>query len=159
MNFKKTQSSAFIFLLILVLSAEATPGAEPRSTQTTVPVKTTEIERISAEELKAKIARNQPVTIIDVRSTNSYADSDNRIKGAIHVKLRRLKYRLGFPPLKNVLRDREIVTYCACPSDESALSAAQVLIGSGFMRVRALKGGWQEWLKVSGQVEPRPKGM
>jgi rhodanese-related sulfurtransferase len=78
------------------------------------------------------------------------------IKGSIHVKLRRLKYRLGFSPLKDIPKDREVVTYCACPADESALSAAEILMDSGFKKVRALKGGWQEWLKISGQVEKRP---
>ena len=47
------------------------------------------VEMISAEELKAKITSNQPVTIIDVRSSEGYAASTTTIKGAIHFKLRR----------------------------------------------------------------------
>jgi rhodanese-related sulfurtransferase len=116
------------------------------------------IDLISAQELKAKVDRNETLVILDVRSSESYATSDRRIKGAIHVKVRRLEHRLNFPPLKDVPRDREIITYCACPSEEASIAAAQILLDNGFKRVRALKGGWQDWLKVNGAVEPRPKG-
>ncbi len=37
------------------------------------------VEFVSTEELKAKLAKKEPVTIIDVRSTSSFADSDNTI--------------------------------------------------------------------------------
>ena len=113
------------------------------------------VELITVEELKSKVAANEPLLIIDVRSSESYANSRAKIKGALHFNVRKLKYRLGFPPLKDVPKDREVVTYCACPSEESAISAAQVLLENGFKRVRALKGGWTGWQKATGPVEPR----
>jgi len=115
------------------------------------------VEMISADELKAKVTSNQPVTIIDVRSSEGYAAATTTVKGAIHFKLRKLKYRLAYPPLKDVPRDREVVTYCACPKDQSSIAAAQILQASGFKRVKVLQGGWQEWLRANGPVEPRPK--
>jgi len=115
------------------------------------------VDMITAEELKTKLAANQPVTIIDVRSSEGYAASTTTIKGAIHFKTRKLKYRLSYPPLKDVPKDREIVTYCACPKDQSSIAAAQILQAGGFKRVRVLQGGWNEWLRVNGPVEPRPK--
>jgi len=115
------------------------------------------VQMISAEELKTKVAANQPITIIDVRSSQGYANSSNTMKGAIHFKLRKLKSRLAFPPFKDLPKDREIVTYCACPKDESSIEAAQILQASGFKRVSVLKGGWQSWLKANGPVEPRTK--
>ena len=115
------------------------------------------VDMITAEELKAKMAGNQPVTIIDVRSSEGYAASTTTIKGAIHFKVRKLKYRLNYAPLKDLPKDREIVTYCACPKDQSSISAAQILQASGFKRVRVLQGGWSEWLRVNGPVEPRAK--
>jgi rhodanese-related sulfurtransferase len=115
------------------------------------------IERITAEELKAKLAKNEPVTILDVRSTDSYVSSDNRIKDSIHIKLRRLQSRLSFPPLRAVPRNSEVVTYCACPNDEASIRAAQILMDAGFKHVRVLDGGWQMWLRARGQVAPRPK--
>lgn len=115
------------------------------------------VEFTTAEELKSKIAKNEPVIIIDVRSSESFADSGDTIKGSMHFKLRRLRARLGFAPLKNLPRDRDVVTYCSCPNDESAVRAAQILIECGFKRSRVLKGGWSAWLKAKGQVQPRLK--
>jgi len=111
---------------------------------------------MSADQLKAKLTRNEPVTIIDVRDTNSYLNN-NKIKGSIYVKLRRLSYRLTMPPLKDAPRDREVVTYCACPHDEASIRAAQILADAGFKRVHVLQGGWQMWRKVNGQTEARPR--
>ena len=116
---------------------------------------TPQVVNITAEELKAKLNNNEPVTIIDVRSSQGYAASSTTIKGAFHVKLRRLKSRLKYAPLKDVPKDREIVTYCACPADESSITAAQTLQESGFTRVRVLKGGWSEWNKAKGPVQPK----
>jgi rhodanese-related sulfurtransferase len=95
--------------------------------------------------------------IIDVRGSESYAAATSTIKGALHFKVRKLKSRLGYAPLKDLPRDREIVTYCACPKDEASIAAAQILQASGFKRVRVLQGGWQEWLRANGPVEPRTK--
>jgi len=116
------------------------------------------IDTISAEELKAKVTGNQPVMIIDVRSSSGFAASTTKVKGAIHFKVRKLRSRLGFAPLKDLPKDREIVTYCACPKDEASISAAQILQASGFKRVKVLQGGWQEWLRANGPVEPKPRG-
>jgi rhodanese-related sulfurtransferase len=116
------------------------------------------VEFITVEELKTKVTANDPVTIIDVRGSESYAASSTTIKGAMHFKVRRLKSRLAFPPLKDLPRDQMIVTYCACQRDESSTAAAQILQSSGFTRVRVLKGGWQEWLRNNGQVQTRAKG-
>jgi rhodanese-related sulfurtransferase len=115
------------------------------------------VQMISAEELKTKMSSNQPVTIIDVRSSEGYANSSTTVKGALHFKVRKLKARLGYSPFKDLPKDREIVTYCACPKDQSSIAAAQILQAGGFKRVRVLQGGWQEWLKANGPVEPRTK--
>ena len=115
------------------------------------------VQMITAEELKSKVTGNQPVTIIDVRGSEGYANSNKTIKGAIHFKVRKLKSRLAFAPFKDMSKDQEIVTYCACPNDESSIAAAQILQSSGFKRVRVLQGGWQEWMRANGPVEPRVK--
>ncbi|HEX5601780.1 MAG TPA: rhodanese-like domain-containing protein [Pyrinomonadaceae bacterium] len=115
------------------------------------------VSMISADELKTKVTSNQPVTIIDVRSSEGYAASTTTIKGAMHFKVRKLRSRLVYPPFKDLPKDREIITYCACPKDQSSIAAAQILQAAGFKRVKVLQGGWQEWLRVSGPVEPRAK--
>src|SRR5262245_4199353 len=115
------------------------------------------VAMISADELKAKVTSNHPVTIIDVRSSEGYASSSTTVKGSIHFKLRKLKSRLTLAPLKDLPKDREIVTYCACPKDQSSIAAAQILQAAGFKRVRVLQGGWLEWQRANGPVEPRAK--
>ena len=135
-------------LTVIVLAAIAAQGQ-------TAPA----VDMISAEELKTKVTSNQPVTIIDVRSSEGFAASSTTVKGSIHFKVRKLKSRLAYPPLKDLPRDREIVTYCACPKDQASIAAAQILQASGFTRVRVLQGGWQEWLRVSGPVQPKPRNQ
>ena len=106
---------------------------------------------ITAEELKAKIAKNEPLAILDLRAESAYSQSDKTIKGSLHTKVRKVVTRLRDAP-----RDKEVITYCACPSDEAATIAARSLIASGFKHVRVLKGGWNAWLQAGGQVERRP---
>ena len=150
MSFKKRSARGFTLFVMCVTAA----AVQVVSAQT----KPSEVELMGAEELKRKVDGNEPVTIIDVRATDSFLDSGGKIKGAIHVKPRRLKARLAMPPLKDIPRDREVVTYCACPADEASIRAAQVLSAAGFKRVRVLKGGWQAWLSTRGQVENKPRG-
>src|SRR5262245_56061440 len=161
MSFKKWTIAVCVFLLPFVVNmavadlsaviAQAPAQARPDQ------AKPREIERITAEELKAKMAKNDQVMIIDLRASATYYDDTSRIKGAFRVKERRLRQRVNTYPFKDLPRDREIVTYCACASDEIAVRAAQVLLAAGFKRVRALKGGWQAWLKVGGPLEAKPK--
>ncbi|HEX8090199.1 MAG TPA: rhodanese-like domain-containing protein [Blastocatellia bacterium] len=106
-------------------------------------------ERISVEELKAKLAKKEPVVIIDVRGSD-YDASATRIKGAMRIAPAELDAHL-----KDLPRDKEIVTYCACSTDGGALHARQVLLENGFKNVRALKGGWNAWNQAQGAVEPK----
>ncbi len=116
-------------------------------------------EFVSAAELKEKLSKGGPLTLIDLRSADAYAGSDGKIAGALHIKERRLRARLALPPLRDLSRDAEVVTYCACPNDEAAVRAAQTLTAAGFKRVRVLKGGWRGWLDARGQVEAKPRGQ
>ena len=147
MNIRGNQTLRLISVLLVLLSATAADAFRP----------TQKIDLISADELKLKVNENDPVVIIDVRGSESYANSTSRIKGAIHISVRKLKYRLGFAPLKDVPREREVVTYCACPSDEASVQAAQILQEGGFKNVKVLKGGWNEWQKARGPVAQRPR--
>ena len=144
----QTRTARIVSILLLGIStALSAQGQQPAPP----------VSMMTADELKAKLERNEPVTIIDVRSSEGFANSSTTIKGSIHFKLRKLKSRLRFPPLKDLPRDSEIITYCACPNDESSIAAAQILLASGFTRVRVLQGGWSDWLKAKGPVQPRMK--
>ena len=85
-----------------------TPKTE-RSASDTMPQASedADVERITVDELKAKIAKNEPLTIIDDRSEGSYESSQTQIKGSIRITVDEIQSRL-----KEIPRDREIVTYC-----------------------------------------------
>ena len=155
MAFKQWSTCTVILCLGLASASAVATLARPVVNPQTPP----QVQFVTAEELKGKLAKNEPVTVIDVRSNSDFGDSENKIKGAIHVKVRKLQARLALPPLKNLPRDSEVVTYCACPNDEASIRAAQELTNAGFKRVRALKGGWVAWKKTNGQVESRPRGL
>ena len=106
-------------------------------------------QRITVEELKQMLAKNQPVTIIDVRGSD-YDSSDSKIKGAIRITPGDVAAHV-----KEIPRDKPIVTYCSCATDGGALAAAQVLRENGFKNVRALKGGWPAWNEAGGPIEPK----
>ena len=113
-----------------------------------------EVERVTVDDLKARIAKNEAIMIIDVRSQSSYLASDKKIKGAIRANPRKIKWRL-----RDVSPDKEITLYCSSPDEEMSARAAQILLDSGFRRVRVLKGGWSAWIRAGGQVESKPTGM
>lgn len=158
MSFKKSCVCARAFLLMCAAALGVGVGGGQTFAQAVSDrAKPPDIEFVTAQELKTKLAGNGSVTVIDLRSTSAYAGSNDKIRGAIHVKERRLKTRLAFPPLRDVPHDGEVVVYCACPNDEASVRAAQLLSDVGFKRVRVLKGGWRAWLDAGGQMESKPK--
>jgi len=66
-----------------------------------------EVPRITVEELKARLAKNAPVFIIDSRSQGSYDNSEMKIKGAVRIPMDEIEARLSEIP-----RNREVVIYC-----------------------------------------------
>jgi rhodanese-related sulfurtransferase len=142
-----------LLLICMAMAGSRAPISAGLANPAIDPQDSSPVEFTTAEELKAQIAKNQPPTIIDVRPNYGSGNDERKIAGAIHVKLRRLRSRLFFAPLKDAPRDREVVTYCACPNDEAAIRAAQLLLDAGFKRVRVLKGGWVAWQKATGQIK------
>ncbi len=156
---KPRRPTWFLMLLIILTIIGAITGSTgARSSLPTAPLQNpSEVEFITPDQLKAKLKKGDSLTIIDVRATSSLVDSDSKIKGAIHVKLRRLRARLQFPPLRDVSRNSEVVLYCACPNDEASIHGAEILMAAGFKRVMALKGGWVAWNKGQGPIESRAR--
>ena len=66
-----------------------------------------EVQLISVDELKAKLEKNEPVTIIDSRSEGSYEGAATKIKGAIRIPSDQVVSRL-----KEIPADTEVVIYC-----------------------------------------------
>ena len=157
MRFNK--SRALACALVAALAATFGPDLLSAGAQGGAELNAAGVEFVSAADLKEKLTKGTAVTLIDLRTANAFASSDGKVSGAIHIKERRLRARLGLPPLRDLPRDAEVVTYCACPNDEAAVRAAQTLSSAGFKRVRVLKGGWRAWLDARGQVEAKPRGQ
>lgn len=69
-----------------------------------------DIPRITVQELKAIIDRNEPATVLDVRLGSAYATSPRRIKGAERLDPDNAAEIEAFA--KTHAKDSLIVTYC-----------------------------------------------
>lgn len=65
-----------------------------------------EIKRITKEELKQKIDKNEDCIVIDVRNQTAYAGSPVKIKGALRMTVDDIE------ALSKNLPKKEIITYC-----------------------------------------------
>lgn len=99
-----------------------------------------DIELMEVRMLREAIAAGASPTVIDVRSDEARALDERVIPGAIGIALGHLPKRLG-----SFSDGRELVVFCDCPNDESAIAAARVLMAAGLPRVRVLAGGLDAW--------------
>jgi membrane protein DedA with SNARE-associated domain/rhodanese-related sulfurtransferase len=104
--------------------------------------------RISVAELYRLIEAGAQPVVVDVRSRTAFALAPGAIPGSIHVPLEEAG---GL--LKDLPRDRDIVLYCACPSEASAARVAKVLMNHGFKKVRPLHGGLDAWVAAGYALE------
>lgn len=131
-----------LFLLALALIPLGTTSAQPQAGEDNT--------RITAEALLEKVNKGEPVMILDVRTEGQYKSSGKHIKGDIRLEEEKIDIQL-----KDVPKDRLLVTYCTCPDEATSGAFAGVLRTKGFTNVRALKGGYYAWLRVDGPVEGR----
>lgn len=99
-----------------------------------------DIVTISVDALRSALAQGRAPTVVDVRGEQVRALDPRAIPGAVGFALRELPHALG--PLAD---GRELVLFCDCPDDASAVAAARVLMAAGLPRVRVLAGGLSAW--------------
>lgn len=104
------------------------------------------VPRISIDDVKTLIAKKQ-VVLIDVRDPMSF--SQGHMPGAINVPFDFL------PDHADEWRreKRLLVTYCACVNEGTAARAALDMNAFGIKNVKALLGGWNEWIKRGEKTE------
>jgi membrane protein DedA with SNARE-associated domain/rhodanese-related sulfurtransferase len=102
--------------------------------------KSLRMARIDVAELYELMQAGAEPIIVDVRSATARALEPRWIPGALHVPLEEIAKHI-----KDLPRDRDIVLYCACPSEASAARVARVLMNHGFKKVRPLHGGLDAW--------------
>ncbi|MDM0082596.1 VTT domain-containing protein [Variovorax sp. J31P179] len=99
-----------------------------------------DIVHVQVEALREALAAGAGPTVIDVRSDEARALDTRAIPGAIGIGLKQLPKRLSA-----FADGREVVVFCDCPDDATAIAAARVLMSAGLPRVRVLAGGLDAW--------------
>jgi membrane protein DedA with SNARE-associated domain/rhodanese-related sulfurtransferase len=98
------------------------------------------IARITPEELKTKLDGGEDMIVVDVRDRIDFEAEPAIIPGALHLTVDELDARH-----REIPREREIVLYCTCPSEETSARAALLLRKRGIERIRPLAGGYHGW--------------
>ena len=101
--------------------------------------------RLEPDELLAMINRaeeqgNIPPYIVDLRHPLDYLPDPRVLPGAIRVSPSDLTSHQSQIP-----RDRDVILYCTCPSEETSGKVALQLHRFGINRVRPLRGGFERW--------------
>jgi rhodanese-related sulfurtransferase len=103
------------------------------------------MDRITVDELKQLMDRDAVAAVLDVRSALHQRDT-GVIPGARTVDIDTLE------GLGEVVADGDIVVYCACPNEASAVKLAKRLREIGYKRVRPLHGGIDAWVAAGLEV-------
>jgi 3-mercaptopyruvate sulfurtransferase SseA len=108
--------------------------------------------RITQQAFKKLVAAHN-VIIVDTRRAETFAEG--HIRGAL---LLPLEGSLTWPDESEsvvavLIKTRKpVVTYCACSDEATAARAALMLQARGVKNVKALRGGWNEWVKAGNPV-------
>jgi len=111
-------------------------------------------DRIESAELAALIAAGKQPLIVDVRSLALRTGATPRLPGALNIDIVALE-EFSFATWPD---GAEVITYCDCPNDATAVKAAQLLVKRG-RRARVLAGGLETWTQAGLPVETMELGM
>jgi rhodanese-related sulfurtransferase len=105
--------------------------------------------RLEPEELKAMLDAAEQngcaaPFIVDLRHPLDYLPDPRVLPGAVRVGPTELALHS-----ERIPRDRDVILYCTCPSEETSAKVALQLHRLGVTRVRPLRGGFDGW-KVAG---------
>ncbi len=105
------------------------------------------MDRVTVDELRNLIDEKKVQALVDVRSALTQA-ATGRIPGARAIDMKKIDE--GF---KGVPVEGEVIVYCACPNEATAVKVAQRLRKVGFKRIRPLLGGIDAWIEAGHEVE------
>ena len=105
------------------------------------------MDRVTVDELRNLIDEKKVQALVDVRSALTQA-ATGRIPGARAIDMKKIDE--GF---KDVPVEGEVIVYCACPNEATAVKVAQKLRKVGFKRIRPLLGGIDAWIEAGHEVE------
>jgi membrane protein DedA with SNARE-associated domain/rhodanese-related sulfurtransferase len=110
-------------------------------------IKQLRMDRVSVDELREMMEKNAVQALVDVRSAITQ-EATGKIPGALAIDMKNIA--AGF---EGVPVDGEVVVYCACPNEATAVKVAQKLQKLGFKRIRPLLGGIDAWIEAGLEVE------
>jgi membrane protein DedA with SNARE-associated domain/rhodanese-related sulfurtransferase len=99
-----------------------------------------DIEHVEVAALREALAIGARLMVVDLRSAETRKIDDRAVQGAVGITYGELTDRLA--ELRSV---RDLVVFCDCPNDETAIAAARLLAQAGLPRVRVLAGGIAAW--------------
>ena len=115
-------------------------------------LKSLRASRIGVAELQDMIGRGEAPIVLDVRSRTHRKLDARVIPGALAADVEDLG-----PALARIPAGRDVVVYCACPNDATAMKVAMLLRRRGIRQVRPLAGGFDAWVGA-GLGTTRPGG-
>jgi rhodanese-related sulfurtransferase len=110
-------------------------------------IKQLRMDRVTVQELRSLIETQKVQALVDVRSPLTQA-ATGRIPGARAIDMKRIA-----EGLKDVPIEGEVIVYCACPNEATAVKVAEKLRKVGFKRIRPLLGGIDAWIEAGEEVE------
>jgi rhodanese-related sulfurtransferase len=109
-----------------------------------------EATRVTADEILARLDRNEPIAFVDARREEEWRRSDKKLPGAV-----RLAPDGQDETLPMIPPGRSVVTYCTCAHEASAAKVAELLLARGYEDVHPLHGGMDGWQHAGGALEPK----
>lgn len=97
-------------------------------------------DRLSPEALHGMLDRGDPLYLVDLRHPLDYLPDPRTLPGAVVMTPDRLVENMAAVP-----RDRDVVLFCTCPNEETAVHMALTIRKLGVPRVRPLLGGFNGW--------------
>jgi rhodanese-related sulfurtransferase len=104
---------------------------------------------ITPEALRDLLKVNPQALLFDVRQPLDLLADSEVIPGARRVPPKEIQENA-----ERVPRDREVVVYCTCASDRTALEITKRAHALKFFKIKFLKGGLEAWKQKGYPVEP-----
>jgi rhodanese-related sulfurtransferase len=97
----------------------------------------------------AELIKQEPVLILDVRTTEEYREG--HIKDSVLIPVQELEKRVG--EISGHLQ-KPVLVYCR--SGNRSVTASKILISKGFQHLYHMKGGIKDWIRHGLPLEKSP---
>ena len=110
----------------------------------------TEPTKITVDDAKGRLDRDEPLVFADARSPQDWDESDVKLPAAVRLPPDEVEQHIHeLPP------DQPIIVYCTGPHEESSARVAEALAASGFKNAHPLYGGFNAWKEAGYPLEPK----